>query len=66
MNETKTIGLRMPVQAAVDRTATGATLVEGVGLDASQNPAETLPPLPPPIMQIMQGPCVRSFGRWLC
>ena len=29
MSETKTMGLRLPVQAAVDRTATGATLADG-------------------------------------
>ena len=28
MNETKTMGLRLPVQAAVDRSATYATLAE--------------------------------------
>jgi hypothetical protein len=66
MNETTTMGLRLPVQAAVDRTTTDVTLVEGIGVDASQNPAGTLPPLPPPIMQSINGPCVRSFGRWLC
>ena len=31
MSETKTMGLRLPVQAAVDRTATGATLADGAG-----------------------------------
>jgi hypothetical protein len=36
MNETKTIGLRLPVQAAVDRTATFAALADGSGLEASQ------------------------------
>ena len=36
MNDTKTMELRLPVQAAVDRTATGATLAEGVGMEASQ------------------------------
>ena len=35
MNETKTMGLRLPVQAAVDRTATGATLAGGTGVEAS-------------------------------
>jgi hypothetical protein len=34
-NETKTMGLRLPVQAAVDRTAMGATLADGVGVEAS-------------------------------
>ena len=29
MNETKTMGLRLPVQAAVNRTAMGATLADG-------------------------------------
>jgi hypothetical protein len=36
MNETKSTGLRLPVQAAVDRTATYATLADG-GVEASQN-----------------------------
>jgi hypothetical protein len=36
MNETKTIGLRLPVQASVDRTATFAALAEGSGVEASQ------------------------------
>ena len=35
MSETKTMGLRLPVQAAVDRTATGATLADGAGAGAS-------------------------------
>jgi hypothetical protein len=35
MNETKTMGLRLPVQAAVDRTAMGATLTDGAGVEAS-------------------------------
>ena len=34
-NETKTRGLRLPVQAAVDRTAMGATLADGAGVEAS-------------------------------
>ena len=34
MSETKTMGLRLPVQAAVDRTATGATLADGAGAGA--------------------------------
>jgi hypothetical protein len=37
MNDTKTMGLRLPVQAAVDRTAAYGTLADGQGLDASQN-----------------------------
>ncbi len=37
MDTTKTTGLRLPVQAAVNRTATGATLTEGAGVEASQN-----------------------------
>ena len=36
MNDTKTMGLRLPVQAAVDRTATYATLADGAGVEASQ------------------------------
>jgi hypothetical protein len=36
MNETKTMGLRLPVQAAVNRTATGAALTGGTGIEASQ------------------------------
>jgi len=35
MNETTSAGLRLPVQAAVDRTATGATLADGTGVEAS-------------------------------
>jgi hypothetical protein len=37
MNDTKTMGLRLPVQAAVDRTAACGTLADGQGVDASQN-----------------------------
>lgn len=37
MDTTKTMGLRLPVQAAVNRTATGAALTEGAGVEASQN-----------------------------
>jgi len=36
MNDTKTMGLRLPVQAAVDRTAAYGTLADGTGVDASQ------------------------------
>jgi hypothetical protein len=35
-NETKTTRVRLPVQAAVDRTATYATLAEGFSIQASQ------------------------------
>jgi hypothetical protein len=35
MDTTKTTGLRLPVQAAVSRTATGAALTEGAGVEAS-------------------------------
>jgi hypothetical protein len=35
MNDTKTMGLRLPVQAAVERSATGATLADGTGVEAS-------------------------------
>jgi hypothetical protein len=38
MNETKSVGLRLPVQATVDRTATYATLAQGAGVEASQLP----------------------------
>ena len=41
MNETKTAGLRLPVQAAVDRTATYATLADG-GVEASQNASQII------------------------
>ena len=34
MDEMKTTGLRLPVQAAVDRTAMGATLADGAGVEA--------------------------------
>ena len=37
MNDTKTMGLRLPVQAAVDRTTTYATLADGAGVEASIN-----------------------------
>jgi len=35
MNNTKTMGLRLPVQAAVDRTATGGALAGGTGVEAA-------------------------------
>lgn len=35
MDTTKTMGLRLPVQAAVNRTATGAALTEGAGVEAA-------------------------------
>jgi hypothetical protein len=73
MSEMKTMGLQLPVQAVVDRTATGGTLNEGVGVDASQNFAGAPMPgrapvgtLPPSVLHVTQGPCIRSFGRWLC
>jgi hypothetical protein len=34
MNDTKSAGLRLPVQAAVDRTATGGALADGTGVEA--------------------------------
>lgn len=37
MNETKSVGLRLPVQASVDRPVTGAALAEDTGVEASQN-----------------------------
>jgi hypothetical protein len=72
MNGTTSAGLRLPVQAAVDRTATSATLADGAGVEASQNlvgrsvpvraPVGTLSPLPP----VIHGPCIQSDGGWLC
>jgi hypothetical protein len=38
MSEMKSAELRLPVQVAVDRTATHATLAGGSGLEASQFP----------------------------
>jgi hypothetical protein len=42
MDTTKTMGLRLPVQAAVNRTATGAALTEGAGVEASINLGDCL------------------------
>jgi len=42
MNETKTMGLPLPVQGAVDRTAMGATLADGAGVEASSRIVDTL------------------------
>jgi hypothetical protein len=39
MNDTKPMGLRLPVQAAVERSATYATVADGVGVEASQLPS---------------------------
>jgi hypothetical protein len=36
VNETKTAGPRLPMQAAVDRSANLAALTEGFGVEASQ------------------------------
>jgi hypothetical protein len=36
MNDAKSAGLRVPMQAAVDRTATGATLSDGASVELSQ------------------------------
>jgi hypothetical protein len=46
MNGTKSAGLRLPVQAAVDRTAPGATLTDGTGVEASQSVGQILGSLP--------------------
>ncbi len=46
MNDTKTMGLRLPVQAAVDRSTTGAALADGTGVEASQNVGQILGSLP--------------------
>jgi hypothetical protein len=35
MDEKRSAGLRLPVQAAVDRTATHATLAQGADVEAS-------------------------------
>jgi hypothetical protein len=51
MNEMRTRGLRLPVQMAVDRTATYATLAEGSGVEASQGSGSWWPlfqPVDPP------------------
>jgi hypothetical protein len=37
MDTRKTMGLRLPVQAAVNRTATGAALTGDAGVEASQS-----------------------------
>ena len=71
MNDTKTMGLRLPVQAAVDRTATGATLADGAGVEASQSlvgapvPVGAFGGTRPP--GVIQGPCHPTLGgRWIC
>jgi hypothetical protein len=43
MNDPKSMGLRLPVQAAVDRTATHATLADGTGMEASAAGLSQLP-----------------------
>jgi hypothetical protein len=35
MNEMKSVGLRLPVQAVVDRTTADTTLADGAGVEAS-------------------------------
>lgn len=40
MNQTKAVGLRLPVQAAVNRTATGATFADSANVEASSLPAQ--------------------------
>lgn len=46
MNDTKSAGLRLPVQAAVDRTAPGAALADGTGVEASQSVGQILGSIP--------------------
>jgi hypothetical protein len=53
MNDTKSMGLRLPVQAAVDRTATHATLADGTGMEAS---AASLSQLPQNWQQLLNPP----------
>jgi len=36
MDATRSVGLRLPVQATVDRTASYGALADGTGVDASQ------------------------------
>jgi hypothetical protein len=43
MDDTKSMGLRLPMQAAVDRTATHATLADGTGMEASAAGLSQLP-----------------------
>jgi hypothetical protein len=67
MNDTKSMGLRLPVQAAVDRTAAHAALTEGAGVEASQvqNPnlwwLDDFPhPVDPPMFPLLQWANFRS------
>ena len=64
MNQTKMMGLRLPVQAAVNRTATGATLADSVGVEALQvvhdHRHPPVPPGMPPGMPPEMLDCMRS------
>lgn len=46
MNGMKSPGLRLPVQAAVDRTPTGAALTGEAGVEASQSVGQILGSIP--------------------
>ena len=53
MNEKKTMGLRLPVQAAVDRTEAYGTLADGTGVEASQNLGQILQGVAPILTSIL-------------
>ena len=57
MDTTKTMGLRLPVQAAVSRTATGAALTEGAGVEAAIDIAQCIK-----CFQGDIGACVQCLG----
>jgi hypothetical protein len=53
MNDTKSMGLRLPVQAAVDRTPAYGALGDGTGMEAS---AASLSQLPQNWQQLLNPP----------
>jgi hypothetical protein len=61
MKETSSAGLRLPVQAAIDRTRTYGTFADGSGVEASINFGDLLRPIimdnwtPPPAVQTLLG-----------
>jgi hypothetical protein len=60
MKETSSTGMRLPVQAAIDRTRTYGTLADGSGVEASIDFGKLLGPYiydwtPPPGVQTLLG-----------
>jgi hypothetical protein len=65
MDATTSVGLRLPVQAAVNRTASYGALADGTGVDASLNLGDIFKTLGPIVSNLPWGDIASTVGGFL-